>query len=67
MKTRPVETRPQLGFYGGAEGPDLHAAMGGELGEETKKVWENEKKADILKGLEELKTFLRDAQPVGGK
>jgi NAD(P)H-dependent FMN reductase len=63
MKTKPVETRPQLAFSGGAQGPDMRAALGGELGEDTKKEWEKEKKAEILKGLEELKNSLQEAQP----
>jgi len=67
MKLRVVETRVQLGFYGAQQGPDMQKAFGGVLGEESKKMWEGGKQAEIVKGVEELSVFLRgDAQPVEG-
>ena len=65
MGLRVVPTRPQLSFSGGV-GPDLFAAMGeGKLGEETRKAWEKEKVADILKAFTELKEELEKAPAEG--
>ncbi|KIW02690.1 uncharacterized protein PV09_06127 [Verruconis gallopava] len=61
MKTRPVDTRPQLKFIGGQSGPDVQKAMAGELGEESKKAWSTEKKPEILKGFAELIAALKEA------
>ena len=61
MKLRVAETRPALSFAGG-HGPDLYAALGGVLGEDTKKLWNEEKKADISKAFSELKDLL-DKEP----
>ena len=61
MKLRVAETRPALSFAGG-HGPDLYAALGGVLGEDTKKSWTEEKKADISKAFAELKELL-DKEP----
>lgn len=56
LKMRVVETKVLLPF---AEGNDIYSAIGGSLGEETKKGWEEAKKADeILKALEEVKVVL---------
>jgi hypothetical protein len=63
MKMRPVETRPQLSFFGGRQGPDMYAALKGELGAETIKAWNADKKAEIVKGVGEVATLLKDAQP----
>ena len=60
MHLKVVETRPQLPFAGEPTGPDVQAAMGGTLSEDTKNLWDAEKKEVVLKGFEELKTLLRE-------
>ncbi|KAK2044231.1 NADPH-dependent FMN reductase [Colletotrichum somersetense] len=62
MKLRVAPTRPALAFAEGA-GPDLMAAAGsGEIGEETRKKWSEEKET-VLKAFGELKELL-NAPPV---
>jgi len=60
MKMKVSETTPQLGFAGASAGPDMYAAMKGELGEASKKAW-TEGKDEILKGFTELKESLKGA------
>jgi NAD(P)H-dependent FMN reductase len=61
MKLRVAATRPALAFARGMEGGDGYAAIGkGELGEETRKAWE-EKKETVLKAFGELKELLEEA------
>jgi hypothetical protein len=63
MKLRVCETRPALAFEGGPTGADTFAALGmGELGDASKKVWEETKKDEVLKGFEELKEALKGPQ-----
>ncbi|KAK1992633.1 NADPH-dependent FMN reductase [Colletotrichum falcatum] len=64
MKLRVAPTRPALAFAGGA-GPDLTAAIGGEIGDETRNKWEAEK-GTVLKAFAELKELL-DAPPAAAK
>ena len=60
MKLRVVKVRPALPFHGG-QGPDLFAAAGkGELGEESKKAWEQEKKTEVLEGVAELEELMKE-------
>ncbi|KAK1963406.1 NADPH-dependent FMN reductase [Colletotrichum sublineola] len=62
MKLRVAPTSPALAFAGGV-GPDLTAAMTqGELGEETRKKW-GEEKETVLKAFGELKELL-DTPPI---
>ena len=63
MKTKPIETRPQMSFLGGVGAPDLTAAMTqGTLGNETRESWEKEKKPEIVKGVQELMAVLKEAK-----
>jgi len=60
MKLRVVKARPALPFHGG-QGPDLFGAAGkGELGEDSRKDWEEEKKKDVLEGVTELEQLMRE-------
>ncbi|KAK3321934.1 flavoprotein-like protein [Apodospora peruviana] len=62
MKLRVAATRPELPFAGG-KGPDLFAAMlKGELGEESKKLWEEEKSEEVKKAFGELKVLLEEEE-----
>jgi NAD(P)H-dependent FMN reductase len=65
MKLKVIETRPGLSFANGAAGPDMYTAVGtGELGQETKDLWDKEKKDELLKGFRELVEALkRPPQP----
>lgn len=55
MKLKVVETRAEFTFVGGGYGDDTQAAVGmGKLGETSLKDWEENGKADLLKGFEEL-------------
>jgi NAD(P)H-dependent FMN reductase len=58
MKMRVCSVRPNLGFKGG-QGPDMFAAATeGRLGEETRKMWDEEYKSIILEGVKELEEKL---------
>jgi NAD(P)H-dependent FMN reductase len=60
MKLRVVKTRPALPFHGGP-GPDMFDAVGkGELGEDTRKDWEEDKKKDVLEGVAELEELMNE-------
>ncbi|OHF02500.1 NADPH-dependent FMN reductase [Colletotrichum orchidophilum] len=61
MKLRVAPTRPALAFAGGP-GPDLVAAMGGEIGEESRKKWEGESET-LLQAFGELKELLNTPPP----
>lgn len=63
MKLLVAETKPALKFHGGSMSPDMFAAVQGNLGEETKKDWENEDwgKSEILKAVGELEEKLVEA------
>ncbi len=65
MGVRVAETRPQLGFAGGV-GPDAMAAMGGNLGQDTKSKWDAEDAGKLVKVLDELKELL-DTKPEPAK
>lgn len=60
MKLRLVKIRPALPFHG-AMGSDLFAAAGmGELGEDTRKDWEENKKKDVLEAVAELEQLVSE-------
>jgi NAD(P)H-dependent FMN reductase len=60
MKLRVVKVRPSLSFHGG-RGPDLFGAAGkGELGEDSRKDWEEDKKKDVLEGVAELEQLMKE-------
>ena len=60
MKLRVVKVRPALPFHGGL-GPDLFDAAGkGELGEDSRKDWEEDKKKDVLEGVAELEQLMNE-------
>jgi len=60
MKLRVVKVRPALPFHGGP-GPDLFDAAGkGELGEDSRKDWEEDKKKDVLDGVAELEQLMNE-------
>uniref|UniRef100_H1VAK0 NADPH-dependent FMN reductase n=1 Tax=Colletotrichum higginsianum (strain IMI 349063) TaxID=759273 RepID=H1VAK0_COLHI len=61
MKLRVAPTRPALPFAGGGTGPDLMAAIGGEIGDESRENWKAEAET-IRKAFAELKELL-DAPP----
>lgn len=60
MHLKVVDTKPQLAFVGEPTGPDVMAAMRGELSDDTVKKWDAEKKGDLVKGLGELETMLKE-------
>jgi len=59
MKLKVVETIVNLGFHGAQAGPDMYSAMGGQLGDGSKKDWEVEKKDELIKGYGELKESIK--------
>lgn len=60
MKLRLVKIRPALPFHGGP-GPDMFGAAGkGELGEDSRKDWEEDKKKDVLEGVAELEQLMKE-------
>jgi len=67
MKTRVVETRPQLS-YAGPGMAEMFAATGtGKLGPNTIELWEKEGKEPLLKGFEQLVTLLDTPVPEPAK
>jgi NAD(P)H-dependent FMN reductase len=67
MKTRVVETRPQLS-YAGPGMAEMFAATGtGKLGPNTIELWEKEGKEPLLKGFEQLVTLLETPVPEPAK
>ena len=64
MKLRVVPTRPRLTFVGGGYGADTQGAIStGNLGEESKKLWAQDK--TIVKAFEELVELLNDPEKKG--
>ena len=59
VKLRVAETRPALAFEGG-NGPDLFAAIGGELTEGQKKAWEEKSGDEVRKAFGELTTLMEE-------
>jgi len=60
MKLRLVKTRPTLSFHGG-QGPDMFSAAGtGELGEDTRKDWEEDNQKEVLEGVTELEQLMKE-------
>lgn len=59
MKLRVVDGKIALPFKGN-RGPDLYAAVGGSLGEDTKTWWSEEYKGAILKAVKELELKLKE-------
>jgi NAD(P)H-dependent FMN reductase len=61
MKLKVAETRPTLPFEGGA-GPDMFAAVGGDLTEGQKKAWEEKKGDEVRKAFGELTTLMEEVK-----
>ncbi len=60
MGLRVADTRPQLAFAGNI-GPDLMAAAGGTLGPATKKKWEADEAAGVVKVLDEITSLFESS------